>query len=124
VPVKLQLLRTDDADLTRFAQLVQLAFDRVPSADDRISLRASSSQVIPGNVDFVFADPSSGAITLTLPTTGTFTVTVRNISDLSRLSVQAASAAKVNGTTAVVTVPAQSSVAFRYDSTSRIWRTV
>lgn len=125
VSIKLGIFRSDDADLVRALQLIQLAFDKVPDASVSVSAYITKNYTVSSNVDFVFADSSGGAITVTLPSTGTSTVTVRNTSSSSNaVTVQQANAAKISGSQAVVAVSANKSVAFRWNSMAKVWFTV
>lgn len=120
--IKLKLLRTDDEDLTRFAQIVQLGFDAIPDASGGKTVTVNRDAVLSDNVEFVFVDSSGGPLTISLPATSDRTLTFRSISNSTNaVKIQTATAAKVNGSASFLGLDPMASIAFRYNTLGKTW---
>ena len=120
--VKLKLLRSDNEDLVRFAQIVQLGFDQVPDVATGKAVSINRDTSLTDNVDFAFVDSSGGPVTISLPASSDRTLTFRSVTNSTNaVKIQAATAAKINGTQSFLTLDALAALVFRYNPTTKAW---
>jgi hypothetical protein len=120
--IKLKLLRFDDADVTRLAQYVQLAFDQIPDVATGKAVSINRDTSLSENVEFAFVDSSGGPVTISLPASSDRTLTFRSVTNSGNaVKIQAATAAKINGTQSFLTLGALTTLVFRYNPTTKAW---
>jgi hypothetical protein len=129
VGVKLKLLRSDNEDLVRFAQIVQLGFDALDQGTEHLAsdraVTVSRDTQIASSTGFVFVDASGGPVTVSLPTTSDQTLTFRSVTNSTNaVRIQAATAAKINGTSPYMTLAPLASLSFRQSPTTKAWFTI
>lgn len=120
--IKLKLLRFDDADVTRLAQYVQLAFDQVPDVATGKTVSINRDTSLSDSVEFAFVDSSGGPVTITLPASSDRTMTFRSVSNSTNaVKIQTGNAQKINGNTALLTLDALATLVCRYNPQMKNW---